>query len=434
MSVTKSLEGKSILRVWTPMALTWLMMSLEGLLIAAIVARLPDATVNLAAYGVAFAFALIWEAPVIMMLSASTALCRDRDAFTDLRRFTWVLNLLLTVLLAGWVLSPAYQPIAEGLMNLTPEVAELSRWAVLVFLPWPAAIGVRRFLQGVMIRHGQTRRLAYGTVIRLAVMGLASWTMAQFPIPGALIGAGALSLAVVVEALVTRLMAREAIASVLATPRTSDRLSTVQILHFYVPLLVSSVIALAIHPLVNLLLGHSREALASLATYPVVGALSFVFRSVGLSYQEVAIAFMDGTKRRYRELWRFAVWLGVGASAAHGLIGLTPLGGVWFASVGALTPPLVVISIPAYQLLTLMPLLSVFLAFFRALLVWSHRPRAITWAGAIETVAVLGILGLLISPVNMIGVIAASWAVMVARLVDLVALWAWCRGVVRKLT
>ena len=434
MSVTKSLEGKSILRVWTPMALTWLMMSLEGLLIAAIVARLPDATVNLAAYGVAFAFALIWEAPVIMMLSASTALCRDRDAFTDLRRFTWVLNLLLTVLLAGWVLSPAYQPIAEGLMNLTPEVAELSRWAVLVFLPWPAAIGVRRFLQGVMIRHGQTRRLAYGTVIRLAVMGLASWTMAQFPIPGALIGAGALSLAVVVEALVTRLMAREAIASVLAPPRTSARLSTVQLLHFYVPLLVSSVIALAIHPLVNLLLGHSREALASLATYPVVGALSFVFRSVGLSYQEVAIAFMDGTKRRYRELWRFAVWLGVGASAAHGLIGLTPLGGVWFASVGALTPPLVVISIPAYQLLTLMPLLSVFLAFFRALLVWSHRTRAITWAGAIETVAVLGILGLLISPVNMIGVIAASWAVMVARLVDLVALWAWCRGVVRKLT
>ena len=68
------LTTSRIFWVWLPMAATWIMMSVEGLLVAAVVARLPEATVNLAAYGVAFAFALILEAPIIMILSASTAL------------------------------------------------------------------------------------------------------------------------------------------------------------------------------------------------------------------------------------------------------------------------------------------------------------------------------------------------------------------------
>ena len=433
MNLDEKFDQRRVFRIWLPLAATWLMMSLEGLLIAALVARLPGATVNLAAYGVAFAFALIWEAPIIMMLSASTALCRDREAFSDLRRFTWQLNLLLTVLLLAWVASPFYEVVARQAMNLEPEVARLSRWALLVFLPWPAAIGVRRFYQGVMIRHGQTRRLAYGTAVRLLAMGASAWLLFDQPVPGALIGAASLSVAVIVEAVVTRVMARGAVGSVLDTPRTGDRLTFSRILHFYIPLLVSSVIALAIHPLVNLLLGHSREALESLATYPVVAALSFVFRSLGLAYQEVAIALMDGTRERFSVLLRFALWLGLAVSLAQGLISMTPLAGVWFDRIGGLSSHLVGMSVPAFQLLILMPLLSVLLSFCRGLLVWAHETRAITWAGAIETLAVLGLLWLLIEPANMIGVIASSWAITIARIADLGVLYLWCAPLVRRL-
>ena len=52
---------------------TWLMMSLEGPFLAAVIARLAEPKHNLAAYGVAFALAILVEAPVIMMMSASTA-------------------------------------------------------------------------------------------------------------------------------------------------------------------------------------------------------------------------------------------------------------------------------------------------------------------------------------------------------------------------
>ena len=69
----------------------------------------------------------------------------------------------------------------------------------------------------------------------------------------------------------------------------------------------------------------------------------------------------------------------------------------------------------------------------RALLVWSTETRAITWAGLIETPVVLVALWVLIQPVNMIGVYAASWATLLARTVDLVALYFWGLPIIRRM-
>jgi len=116
MTLAGPLTMGRLFRMWAPMGATWFMMSMEGLLVAAIVARLPEATVNLAAYGVAFAFALMLEAPIIMVLSASTALCRDHDAFLRLRRYVTGLNVLLTTLTMLWVLTPLY-PVSTAILT-----------------------------------------------------------------------------------------------------------------------------------------------------------------------------------------------------------------------------------------------------------------------------------------------------------------------------
>ena len=84
---------RNLLIFWLPMAATWLMMALEGPFIAAIIARLPNLKINLAAYGIAFAIGLFLEAPIMMLISASVALVRDRDSFRKLRNFMILLNL-----------------------------------------------------------------------------------------------------------------------------------------------------------------------------------------------------------------------------------------------------------------------------------------------------------------------------------------------------
>ena len=73
---------------WWPLAASWILMGLELPIVSAIMARLADPKISLAAYGgIVFPLSMIVEAPIIMLLSASTALCKDRQSYQLLRRF-----------------------------------------------------------------------------------------------------------------------------------------------------------------------------------------------------------------------------------------------------------------------------------------------------------------------------------------------------------
>jgi len=78
----ESLTTRHILRTWWPLAASWALMALEGPAISLVVARLAFPEIHLAAYGgLVFPLALLVEAPIIMLLAASTALSKDWSAY-----------------------------------------------------------------------------------------------------------------------------------------------------------------------------------------------------------------------------------------------------------------------------------------------------------------------------------------------------------------
>ena len=94
MSITGSTKTRStaplrrILHTWWPLAASWLLMGAELPAISAVVARLENPEINLAAYGgIVFPLALIIGSPIIMLLAASTALSRDWASYRKLYRF-----------------------------------------------------------------------------------------------------------------------------------------------------------------------------------------------------------------------------------------------------------------------------------------------------------------------------------------------------------
>ena len=287
------LTQRRILAFWLPLAATWLMMAVEGPFLAAIIARLTEPKFNLAAYGVAFAFAIIIESPVIMIMSAVTALAEDAPNFHRLRRFTYVLNLVITVFQVLLLVTPLFDWVARDLMNLPPEVERLTRTSLWILLPWPGAIGYRRLYQGLLIRSNMTRRVAYGTVVRLSTMGTTAFLLYRTgSLPGAWVGASALTAGVCMEALASRFMARSALRD-LIEPASSERtLSYREIGRFYAPLAMTSTISLAAYPVVTFFMGHAAYSLESLAVLPVVNSLSFIFRSPALAYHDTIIALM----------------------------------------------------------------------------------------------------------------------------------------------
>ncbi|MCP4674458.1 MAG: hypothetical protein GY854_02865 [Deltaproteobacteria bacterium] len=405
---------------WAPLAATWLMMASEGPVLTAVIARLENPEHNLAAWGVAFAVAILVESPIIMIMSASTALVGDRDSFEKLRNFTYIANALITIFMVVLLATPTFDFVATGLIGLPRDIADLTHGALVIFLPWPGAIGYRRFYQGLLIRDNKTRRVAMGTIVRVTTMGsVALLFYFYFSLPGAYVGAAALSAGVVLEGIASRIMAWGTVRRLLRGDcvRTSAEPLTYRgILRFYWPLAMTSILALGVHPTITFFVGHSRLALESLAVIPVVNGLSFIFRAMGLSFQEVGIALMGDDHEHYKELRNFAILLGLASTACLGIIAFTPLSRIWYEQVSGLSPALIALAFIPTCIQAGVPLLEVLLSFQRAVLVKAGSTAPITWATLTEVIVIIGVLLLAINVADWIGATAAALAILVGHL------------------
>jgi len=424
MNAKVTLSYGQIFRFWLPLAATWLMMSVEGPFLAAIIARLAAEKANLAAYGVAFAFALIAESPIIMLMSASTALCRNRESYRKLRNFSLILSICVTLLLAIFLLPPIFNLVILKLIGLPAEIATLIHTALLFLLPWPGAIGIRRFYQGILIVRHQTRRIATATLARLITMSSCALILFFYSsLAGAIIGAISLASGVVSEALLTRYLARQAITEVLQTePETQQQLSYREIWDYYLPLALTPFIALSIHPLVTFFLGKSRDPLESLAVMPVIYGLTFVFRAIGLSYQEVAIALLGENRDNYLKVRNFAIILGILTSASLSLIAFTPLSRFWFQDLSGLNDLLTNFAALPLQIMAIFPALTVLICFQRSVLIVTRVTNPISVSTAIEAVGIFSVLLLAMLYFPLPGVVAASIAYVIGRLLAIAAL------------
>jgi hypothetical protein len=426
--MTQQATLKTIYRLWWPLALTWLMMAVEGPFLAAVIARMGESAVNLAAYGIAYAFGLITEAPVIMLLSASTRLARSRADYLRLRAFSILLCGAVTMMLIFLLLPPVFNPLTATLLGLTSEVSAHVRQAMWLLLPWPAAIGMRRFYQGVLIAHHQPGRVAVGTSTRLLGMSMTAGLLWSFSsLSGASLGACALSAGVVLEALTTRWLARDAIRlSLQETAAEPVMLSYASLSRFYLPLAMTPLIGLSVHPVVTFFLGHAQKPLESLAVMPVLYALTFLFRALGLSFPEVAIATLkDGSHNRYM-VRRFALYLAVGLGCGLSLIAFTPLNIFWFGALSGLTPELVSMGIPPLQIMALFPALTVAIGYQRALLIDAGITFPVSLATAIEALGIFSVLALLVLYSALPGVTSAAIAYLSGRLLALLYLYLPC--------
>ncbi|MDZ7739446.1 MAG: MATE family efflux transporter [Bacteroidales bacterium] len=425
MKISEQLTYKKIFLFWSPLALTWLMMAAEQPFLVSVIARLPDAKHNLAAFGIAFSFALIVEAPVIMLMSASTALVTDRNSFKKLKRFTDILNLSVVIVQLLVLIPPVFNFIVRDLMGVPENVAHLTYISLILLILWPPAIGYRRFYQGILIRNNLTRRVTYGTIVRLLVIALAGFILYLAGIPGAYVGGATLSIAVFAEAVASWLMARKTVKRIISEGDHDEnnnpgenpeiKLGYRFITRFYTPLALTSLLSLGVHPFVTFFLGRSQMPIESLAVLPVVNSLVFIFRSVGLSYQEVNIALIGDRKQNYGKLRNFAVILGSGVTVLLGIIAFTPLAVIWFRDVSGLTADLADLAYFPLKLLLILPALSVLLSFQRSILVAANNTRPISIATAVELVVILLVLLVCVGYLNMVGVIAASLAYIIGK-------------------
>jgi hypothetical protein len=421
-----------IIATWWPLAASWLLMGIELPALSAVVARLANPEINLAAYGgVVFPLALIIESPIIMLLAASTALSKDWDSYVTMRRFMMTTSALLTALHILIAFTPLYYVVVEGIIGAPQEIVEPARIGLMIMTPWTWSIAYRRFNQGVLIRFGHSRTVGLGTVVRLSadlIVLAVGYLIGS--IPGIVVGTSAVAAGVVSEAIYIGFTVRPVLNMELKlAPPLEERLTLHKFLEFYVPLMMTSLLALLANPIGSAALSRMPKALPSLAVWPVVTGLIFMLRSLGIAYNEVVVALLD-KPGSYPNLRRFTGILSAVTTVVLFLVAATPLSYFWFGKVSGLSPELAEMARLGVWIAMPLPALSALQSWYQGAILYGRRTRGITVSVVIYLLTSAIVLGLGVFWGKMPGLYVGLAALTASVLTQTIWLWHQSRGVI----
>jgi hypothetical protein len=414
-----------------------MLMAAEPAALAAVVARLENPSINLAAYGsVAFPLIGILQAPILTLLSLSTTMSKDWDSFVKGRRLMFYLGGGLTVLYLILTFSPLYYWVVQNVISAPPEVVEPARMGMVIGIPWSFAVAYRRFHQGMMIRFDHSRAITVGTLLRFAADAavlVAGYMIGK--LPGASLASLMMSVGTITEAVYVGLRVRPILRNELRpAPPLANPVSIWEMLVFFIPLGMMPLLNQLIRPIGSAALSRMPHPLATLAIWPVIASFSSLIATPGGALNEVVIAMLDRPGARVA-LLRFTRILMVVQFTVFVVIAFTPLSSWWFSSVSGLEPDLTHLAQSAFMLLIPASLFSPLQSWFSGIILHSRKSRSVTEAMAIYlgvyTAAL--VFGGAFIPDTVSGIYIAVVGSMLASLCQVFWLWFRSRPALAKL-
>jgi hypothetical protein len=114
------------------------------------------ARASLAAWPVAWGFAILIGGPAWSLQQLTTALAAGEGPYRRVRVFALSLSGFFTLMLAAVAFTPLYGLVMGGVYNLSPELQELARPALQLMSAYPLLLGAQSLLRGVSILGGNT--------------------------------------------------------------------------------------------------------------------------------------------------------------------------------------------------------------------------------------------------------------------------------------
>jgi Na+-driven multidrug efflux pump len=169
---------RALWQFYWPLVVTTLLRQAQRPVLNAGIAVATSARASLAAWPVAWGFAILITGPAWSLQQLTTAMATDQIAYQRVRRFALSLGVLFSLLLGLVAFTPLYGLVMGGIYNLSPELQDLAQPAVQFMVLFPVLMGSQAFLRGVLIRAGCTgmvrtaMMLNVGTLVLTVVVGV----------------------------------------------------------------------------------------------------------------------------------------------------------------------------------------------------------------------------------------------------------------------
>lgn len=158
---------------YLPLAVSTLLTSVVDPAIQAGMARLPQATVSLAALPVCISLTWLAGTPLWNLQQVAIATVRDAQTYAAVRRFTLMVSLLMTMAMVVIALPPVSEFVFGTLIGVSGPVKHLAvsgfRWLAAT----PLLMGLRSLYYGTLTAQGATKRVQMSAVVKVVVLALA---------------------------------------------------------------------------------------------------------------------------------------------------------------------------------------------------------------------------------------------------------------------
>ncbi|MBS1707533.1 MAG: hypothetical protein JSS65_02300 [Armatimonadetes bacterium] len=371
-------------------------MSVEAPVSNFILSLHADPTLATAAFLPMMAMCMFIESPVIDLLTTSTTLGARRSAYPVLRRYAQLACLWVTLVHALVVFTPLYDLLALRALNLQPDVARTAHGPLMIMTCWAGFVGWRRYLQGLMIRNGETRKIGVGTFLRMSTVVVSGLILTKSThLPGLVIVAIGLLASVVAESLYIHWASRPTVALYLRTGHEDDdgSITLASVFKFHLPLVGTMLIVMSLTMVVTAALGKGLDSVVSLAAWQLASSSVWLFRTITFALPEVIISKFEGGKNA-QFFFRFSTLVGGACSAVMAVAVLFGIETIAFKEGYQAEPNVVKAASLAFAICVALPLVSAWLSYCRAALTAMHDTSSRFWAIIVDIAVLFGMLQL----------------------------------------
>lgn len=322
---SQSVSLGTLWREFLPLSLSDVTMAYGDPMMTTTLAHLPDAQNNLAAVGIAKSLAIFFESPIIMILHAANALAGSQDSRKALWRFTLLVGGGLTFLLSLLGLPIIFNFVGVSLLGIPSAMLATVSQVLLLMGGWPFAIAWRRYFQGLLIYHGQSRAVAKASIFRLLTLALVLTGGFFLPITGGILAGFALISGVIVEAIAVTIFAR--LSGAILPPQIEQPnlpRNLTQVWKFYLPLANSMMVVWGGRAILISILARAEDATIAIAAWSAAWGLVLVIANSTRMVQQMVIKYRHQVSDR--QLLTFAISVGAACSTVLLLMSVTPIG------------------------------------------------------------------------------------------------------------
>ena len=403
------MSPRALVLRWLPTALGTALLVSELPLVAVSAARSAEPALALASLGIAMSVLVVVNAPALAL--AGLVVVSTDVSNRRLIRHTVSVGMggaLVVAVLAG--LPPVFAALT-ALLDLDAALAAELRWCLLVLVPNPLGVAIRRYLHGRLIAAHRTRPILVATIARIAVSASLAWVaVAVVPQHGGAAGGLALTVGALVEAAllgpVVRRIPRPA-AGVRRLARRHARLTAPWLLN-NLPALVTTVG-----------IAHAVAPGASLVVWPVVYQLALVFAGPVADWDTITAGALREVPD-HRAVRTATIWLTAAFGGVFAVVVLSGAGGYYVRDVAAVPPTPATLGLAWLWLLVPVPALWVLRGALRGLAMAAERHTRLVTAAAAHLLLLAttaGVLGATPLPGVAVGAVAVVVGVAVEVLV-----------------